>query len=436
MSDAVSPGRAVALRVIQRVGEGAYADRAFTAEARRARLDSRERSFAMQLAYGTVQRSRTLDWMIDQVVDRPKGLEGPVREVLRLGGYQLAFLDGVAAPAAVDQSVRQVRGLRGSSARRSARAGLVNAALRSLAGEAAALQRDLAEEPAGVRHSLPDWIVAGLESSLGAEAEGVMDALNEPAESAIRWNPLRGEREQLEAALPSDSWRRDDSIPEAYVLSAPFAIEDSQIWQEGRAMAQSRASMLPARILAPEAGERVLDLCAAPGAKTTHLAALADGRVEIVAVELHTSRAAGLRQLAERMGARIEVVEGDGREVELEGTFDAVLVDPPCTGLGVLAARPDARWKRREEALGPLVELQQGLLERALGAVRTGGRVVYSTCTLLSSENENVVAASGATVENLGVEYPTLAREDLRGALTTLPGRDGTDGFYVARLHP
>ena len=286
MSDAVSPGRAVALRVIQRVREGANADRAFAAEARRARLDSRERSFAMQLAYGTVQRARTLDWMIDQVVDRPKGLESPVREVLRLGAYQLAFLDGVAPPAAVDQSVRQVRGLRGSRARRSARAGLVNAALRSLAGEAGALSRDLAEEPAGVRHSLPDWIVSGLEASLGAHAEGVMAALNEPAESAVRWNPLRGPREGVEAALPKDAWRRDDLIPEAYVLDAPFAIEDSQIWQEGRAMAQSRASMLPARILAPEPGERVLDLCAAPGAKTTHLAALADGRAEIVAVEL------------------------------------------------------------------------------------------------------------------------------------------------------
>lgn len=433
MSDAVSPGRAVALRVIQRVGEGAYADRAFTAEARRARLDSRERSFAMQLAYGTVQRSRTLDWMIDQVVDRPKGLEGSVREVLRLGAYQLAFLDGVAAPAAVDQSVRQVRGLRGSNARRSARAGLVNAALRSLSGEAGALRRDLAEEPAGIRHSLPDWIVLGLESSLGAEAEGVMAALNEPAESAIRWNSLRGDRESLEAALPNGSWRRDDLIPEAYVLDAPFAIEDSQIWQEGRAMAQSRASMLAARILAPEPGERVLDLCAAPGAKSTHLAALSDGRAEIVAVELHASRAEALRQLAERMGARIEVIEGDGREVELTGAFDAVLVDPPCTGLGVLAARPDARWKRREEALGPLVELQSKLLTRALEVVRPGGRVVYSTCTLLSAENEDVVAATGAAVEDLSGDYPAFAR-GRGGALVTLPGRDGTDGFYVARL--
>ncbi len=431
MSDAVSPGRAVALRVIQRVGEGAYADRAFAAEARRARLDARERAFGMRLAYGAVQRSRTLDWMIDRVVDRPSGLEAPVREVLRLGAYQLVFLDGVAVPAAVDQSVRQARGLRGSRARRSARAGLVNGVLRSLAGDADALARELADEPAGVRFSLPDWIVAGLEASLGADAEGVMAALNEPAESAIRWNPLRGPREQVEEALPGGAWRRDDLIPEAYVLEAPFAIEDSMIWQEGRAMAQSRASMLPARILAPEPGERILDLCAAPGAKTTHLAALSEGRAEIVAVELHASRAAALERVAERMGARVEVVVGDGRQVELDGGFDAVLVDPPCTGVGVLAARPDARWKRRPEALAPLVELQRALLRRALELVRPGGRVVYSTCTLLSAENEEVVAASGADEEAIDGEYDAFAAG---GALRTLPGRDGTDGFYVARL--
>lgn len=433
MSGAVSPGREVALRVLQRVGEGAYADRAFAAEARKARLDPRERAFGMRLAYGAVQRSRTLDWMVDQVVDRPRGLETSVRDVMRLGAYQLAFLDGVSAPAAVDQSVRQARGLRGSRARRAARGGLVNAALRSLSGETDALMRDLADESAGLRHSLPDWIVAGLESSLGERAEGVMAALNEPAESALRWNRLRGPRASLEAELPSGRWHRDGLVPEAYVLEGGFALEDSEAWARGRAMAQSRASMLPARVLAPQPGERILDLCAAPGAKATHLAALAPG-AQIVAVELHASRAEGLRRLARRMGAKIQVVEGDAREVTLAGGFDAALVDPPCTGLGVLSARPDARWRRRAEALPPLLELQRGLLARALDAVRPGGRVVYSTCTLLSAENEEVVAATGAGLDDLGDAYPTLRAPDGSGALMTLPGRDDTDGFYIARL--
>ena len=134
------------------------------------------------------------------------------------------------------------------------------------------------------------------------------------------------------------------------------------------------------------------------------------------------------------MGARLDVRVGDGRTVALEGGFDAVLVDPPCTGLGVLNSRPDARWRRRPEALAELVVLQGELLARALALTRPGGRVVYSTCTLLADENEAVVGSSSAPLADLSARYPQWAHPRLAGALTTLPGRDGTDGFFVARL--
>jgi 16S rRNA (cytosine967-C5)-methyltransferase len=166
------------------------------------------------------------------------------------------------------------------------------------------------------------------------------------------------------------------------------------------------------------------------------LAALAHNRAEIVCVELHGARAQALRALGRRMGARLEVVAGDGRTVDLEGGFDAVLVDPPCTGLGVLSSRPDVRWRRRPEALGELVKLQRELLERAISLTRPGGRVVYSTCTLLAAENEDVVRASGVRLADVTDQFPHLAHPRLKGALLTLPGRDHTDGFFVARLEP
>ncbi|MBY0395782.1 MAG: 16S rRNA (cytosine(967)-C(5))-methyltransferase RsmB, partial [Thermoleophilia bacterium] len=134
------------------------------------------------------------------------------------------------------------------------------------------------------------------------------------------------------------------------------------------------------------------------------------------------------------MGAVVRVVEGDAREVRLDGPYDAVLVDPPCTGLGTLSSRPDARWRRREESLAPLVELQTALLARALREVRPGGRVVYSTCTLLREENEEVVAAAGVPLDDLAAEVPQAAHPRLQGALLTLPHRHGTDGFFIARL--
>jgi 16S rRNA (cytosine967-C5)-methyltransferase len=419
------------------VEEGAYADRALAAEARRAELDPRSRAQATRLAYGAVQRRRTLDWLIDGALDRPAALEPAVRDILRLGAYEIAFSDGVPARAAVDQAVRQARALRGSTARASARAGVVNAVLRRIADEAPERLARLDAEGAdggALRHSMPDWIARRLVASLGADdAVAAMAAAGEPAESALRWNPLRGPRAALEAELPS-GWRRDDLAPEAYVLSAPFALEDSRAWARGLAMGQSRASQLVARVVDPRPGERVLDMCAAPGAKATHLAALARGGAAITAVELRPARARQLRELARRMGAVIEVIEGDAREVALPGGFDAVLVDPPCTGLGVLSARPDARWRRREEALAPLVELQRDLLARGLALARPGGRVVYSTCTLIAEENEDVVRAVGGRVEDLAREYPGLAHPRLPGALLTLPHRHGTDGFFVARL--
>jgi len=431
----ISPERLVALRVLRRVADGAFADRALAAEARKADLDPRARAAAMRLSYGAVQRRRTLDWLIDGALERPNALEQDVREVLRLGAYELIWSDRVPDAAAVDQTVRLARTLHGVPRRRTARAGLVNAVLRRIAddGERRVAGLDGDPETVGIRYSMPDWIVDGLQASLGPEAEGVMAAANEPAESALRWNPLRGPRSELERALPV-GWHDDPPLPEALVLEGPFGIEDSPLWEQGRAIGQSRASMIPARVLDPVPGERILDLCAAPGAKSTHLAALADNRAEIVCVELHASRARALEALAARMGARLDVRVGDGRTLALEGGFDAVLVDPPCTGLGVLSSRPDARWRRRPEALDELVALQRALLARALELTRPGGRVVYSTCTLLAAENEDVVRASGATLADLGARSPQWAHPRLAGALETLPGRDGTDGFFVARL--
>ena len=435
--EGIARERSVALRVLRRVEEGAYADRALAAEVRRAELDPRARAHATRLAYGAVQRRRTLDWLIDGALDRPAALEPAVRDILRIGTFEIAFSDGVPDHAAVDQAVRQARSLRGTKTRSSARAGVVNAVMRRIAADAgtrlAELERGGAAT-AALQHSMPDWIADRLVDALGVEdAVAVMRAAAEPAESAVRWNPLRGPRAGLEAELPP-GWSIDPLLSEAYVVPGSFALEDSRSWERGLVMGQSRASQLVGHVVDPRPGERILDLCAAPGAKATHLAALTRGGARITAVELRPARAQSLRLLARRMGAVIDVVEGDGLTVPLEGGFDAVLVDPPCTGLGVLSSRPDARWRRREESLEPLTRLQRALLDRALELVRPGGRVVYSTCTLIAPENEDVVRATGAPLDDLAAAFPDLAHPRLPGALLTLPHRHGTDGFFIARL--
>lgn len=432
-----TPDRRVAFAVLRRVAEGAFADRALAGEARRHHLAAGERARAHRLAFGAVQRRRTLDGLLEPFLERPDGLEDAMRDILRLGAYELAFSDGVPASAAVDQAVRLARALPGSPRRAAPRAGLVNAVLRKLAPiakQAVAALRDDTPHEAAIAHSVPDWIAERLFAALGpADARMVLRASNEPAESAIRWNPLAGTREELERLLPPGT-SRDPLIAEAYVLTVPFALEDSDVWRRGRALGQSRASMLPALALDPRPGERIVDLCAAPGAKATHLAALAGNDAEIVCVEAQPARAAALRDLADRLGARVTVIEGDARHVILPGPFDAALVDPPCTGLGVLSARPDARWRRTESDVAQLAELQGALLARAAREVRPGGRIVYSTCTLLPDENEGVVAAAGLPLDDLTTRFPAFAHPALPGTLRTLPGRDATDGFFVARM--
>jgi 16S rRNA (cytosine967-C5)-methyltransferase len=212
-------------------------------------------------------------------------------------------------------------------------------------------------------------------------------------------------------------------LPEGLVVEGAFDLEASDLFRTGAITPQSRASMLVARTLDPRAGERVIDLCAAPGAKTTHIAALMGNRGRIVAVERNPGRADALRDNCIRMQASsVEVIVDDARNVT--GEFDRVLLDAPCSNLGTLAGRPDARWRKTPEQIGELVAVQSELLDAAADRLSPGGTLVYSTCTLSPQENEQQVAG-------LLERRPELRLDAER---RTLPHRDGTDGFYMARI--
>jgi 16S rRNA (cytosine967-C5)-methyltransferase len=438
---AVSPARAVAYAVLRRVFEqDAWTDRALHGEARRADMDARDRALATQLAYGAVQRVATLDHVIATLAKRPVAkIQPPLLAALRLGVFQLSFLDGVAAHAAVGESVELAK----ADAPRGA--GLVNAVLRRAAREGRALVEALPEgtaAEAALRHSYPVWIAALWFDALGAgDARALMAAGNRPAEAALRANALRTSAEALAAALPVPS-RPAGGLPEGLVLEGAFDAFGSPQWEQGLFMPQSRAAMAVGRILAPRPGERVLDLCAAPGGKTTHLAALMEGRGAVVAVERRPGRAQALARTAARMGADgvVEVRTGDAAEPQEAAAYDRVLVDPPCSDLGTLAARPDARWRKQAADPGSLAQLQGAILRAGAQALRPGGTLVYSTCTISPEENEGVVerflAEHGEfAAEDLGASEWSLWQHGRRPMfLQTLPHRDGTDGFFVARL--
>ncbi len=405
----VSTARVAAFTVLQRVFEDdAYADRAFRSVA--SELDERDRALAQRLAFGAVQRVRTLDHAIETLGGRPvRRLDAPVRAALRLGTYQLGFVDGVPRYAAVNESVQLVR-----TARLERAVAFTNAVLRRVAGGVRELLDALPETTpaeAALKHSYPDWIAEVWWRDLGPEeAIALMRAQNEPAELVVRLV-----RSEIEG-------RADPSVPGAWHVER---VDESAV-AEGRIWPQSRGSQLAGLAVSPRDGERTLDLCAAPGGKATMLAG------EIVAVEVNEARARELEDTVRRLGAsNVRVVQADGRSLPAELTgFDRALVDAPCSGLGVLSSRPDLRWRA-----GPLAELQLELLRAAAERVRPGGIVVYAVCTINADESEAVVDASGLEADaTLSEEWPEFRHPRRAEFLQTLPHVHGTAGFFIARL--
>jgi len=398
----IAPARRVAYEVLRRVfEEDAYADRALRGASEG--LDDRDRALARQLVFGSVQRVRTLDHAIETLGKRPvRKLDPPVRAALRLGAYQLGFLDGVPRYAAVNESVELVR-----RARLERAVAFSNAVLRRIADGIDDLLAALPEGP--LKYSYPDWIWDVWRRDLGEEeALALMRAQNEPPTVVVR---------HVRGRSPDGS---ETDIPGAWEVDRV----DERALGEGRLWPQSRGSQLAGLCVGAREGERTLDLCAAPGGKATMLAG------EVVAVEVNPARARELEQNARRLGAsNVTVVQADGRALPPELTgFDRALVDAPCSGLGVLAARPDLRWRSQ-----PLPDLQLELLLAAAARVRPGGTVVYSVCTVNVDESEAVVDASGLRVEPIA-EWPQFRHPRRPQFLQTYPHLHRTSGFFVARL--
>jgi len=400
---AVSPARRVAYEVLLRVFEqDAYADRVFRQAAKD--LDERERAFAQRLAYGSVQRVRTLDHAIETLGKRPvRKLDPPVRASLRLGAYQLGYTD-TALHAAANESVELVR-----RARLERAVPFTNAVMRRLAAGIADLLDSLPDGP--LKESYPDWIYDVWTRDLGGDdALAEMRAQNEPLETVVRvvrGDPPRG-------AEPTD-------VPGAYRVER---VDDLAV-AEGRIWPQSRASQLAALVLGSQEGERVLDLCSAPGGKASML------RGDVTAVELDPNRASELRENLKILARQdVTVVQADATKLPPELTgFNRALVDAPCSGTGVLAQRPDLRWRAK-----PLPELQLELLRAAAERVKPGGTVVYSVCAINVDENEAIVDASGLNVVPLTDEWPQYAHPSRPEFLLTLPHVHRTSGFFIARL--
>jgi 16S rRNA (cytosine967-C5)-methyltransferase len=437
----VSQARYEALHVLVRIErDRAFADIALEHALERARLDPRDAALCTEIVYGTLRWRRHLDWRLAPHLKRPLAKLDPwVRALLRLTAYQLVFLDRVPRWAAVDEAVSVAR----LKSRVAGPAEFVNAVLRAFT-RASGPPRLPADpvEAAGTRWSFPDWMVRRWLGRYGTqEAERLMAALNERPPVTIRANTLRISREELAARLRDEELAETDPTPLAPegLTVRRGAVGRWTAFTAGWCSIQDEASMLIAHLLDPQPGELVADTCAAPGTKTTHLAQLMGNRGRIIAMDPNAARLRLLTQAAARLGAAIVEAHAGGVAAvagRWKGRCDRVLVDAPCSNLGVLRRNPDVKWKREEADLGRLAEKQRGILAAAATLVKPGGRLVYATCSLEPEENDEIVRGFLAGSPDWRVDAPAgfPVAPDADGFIRCLPHVQGTDGFTAVRL--
>ncbi len=428
--------RAAAYRALCRCEkDGAWSGAALDAAIAGCGLDGRDGALASRLCLGVLQNRSYLDFLLDACC-RGK-LEPQVRNLLRLGAYQLLFLDKIPAHAAVSETVSQTRELGLDRA-----AGLVNAVLRRIArtgeGELPALPEPPAERLA-LRWSHPLWLVERLLREHDAEfTEGFLRLNNEPSPLTIQLNRLRVRQEDYCRALDrlGLAWRCFPELPGCLELEGG-RVTELPGYDEGLFYVQDRAARLAVEAAEIRPGMRVLDACAAPGGKSFTAILNAEGRGDFTACDLHEKKLGLIRAGAERLGLRLNTMARDARTPDPAwfDAFDRVLADVPCSGLGVIRKRPEIRWKRPEE-LAALPGIQAAILDNLARYVKPGGILLYSTCTVLRAENE-------AVTDEFLAQHPDFVREPFElpgpigrvdGQVTLWPQRQGTDGFYICRM--
>ncbi len=440
----VAPARALAARVLERVErDAAFADLALDAELGRRRVASRDIGLATELVYGTLRWQRYLDWILTPHSRRSlEALDPPVRVLLRMTAYQVVFLERVPSFAAVNDAVTLARaGARGA-------AEYTNAVLRAFTRRSPAEReppppRD-AVDALATRCSFPTWLAARWIDRYGeAEATSLMTAMNARPPLSLRTNTLRLSREALAARLAAEDrveTRTTTWAPEGLrVAGAAGTPAGWRAFADGACVVQDEASMLVARLLGPRPGETVIDACAAPGTKTTQLAQLMDNRGRIIALDPQPSRLDRVAEAATRLGVTIvQTIEGTVQELvsSYAPRADAVLVDAPCTNLGVLRRNPEVKWRRRPEDVAASAARQSQILTAAATLVKSGGRLVYATCSLEPEENASLLDAwlrgQPAWRIEAPAEFPLTLDAD--GYLRTRPDRHDTDGFTAVRL--
>lgn len=434
--------RRLALELLVRVErDRSYANLLLDARLKRQKLSDRDRALTTELCYGVLRHRGTIDFLLAQVLDRPLAMvDLDVRNLLRLGAYQLFYLTKVPTYAAVHETVRLAgRGTRS----------YVNAILRAVERRGPLRKEELPEEQVSrlaVRYSHPPWLVERWLKRLGEEALELMKAHNQIPPVGIGWNSLRGTEDELERTLTRAGveWKASPWLPRVYRVRDAGKLLRGPARDRGLFWVMDEAAALVVHLLDPRPGERILDVCAGGGGKAVLAAGFMENRGEIVALDVNSRALQRLRDGSRRLGARIvKPVKQDARDAagQFRGWADRVLVDAPCTGLGTVRRRPEIRWHRDPTDIPRLADLQGEILDGVADCVRSRGSLVYAVCSREPEEGEEVIAKFLSRHPEFSCEdtVPSFFREGreallTRGCVTTWPHRHDTDGFFAVQL--
>ncbi len=431
MDNKVENARLAALKLLHKIfAEGAYANIALSQYLSKALISDMDRRFVTELVYGTVKAKGTVDWILRQNVSRPLGKVSPViLNILRLGVYQIYYLDRIPDSAACNESVKLAKKFGHPGTVK-----FVNGVLRNVIRNKDKNAFPSMEEDAPLHIALsyehPRWLVQRWLKQFGQEQTiALCQYDNASPRISLRVNTLRITREELLRQMAQEGFVAEASRWSAEGIVCTEIPSYKLLWQKfGQYLyAQDESSMLVADVLQPQAGDVVLDLCSAPGGKTTHVAQLMGNKGQVIACDIYPHKLKLVEENAKRLGLDIITTANNDATVLVDkwrGCADKVLVDAPCSGLGVLGRRAEARWSKTPQDLLTFPPLQKQILANAAQYVKAGGRLVYSTCTLETAEN-------GAIVQEFLAEHPEYTKIEER---QLLPYQDGVDGFYYCLL--
>lgn len=440
--------RETALKILYEINKsGAYSNIALNKNLEDNKLNNLDRAFITELVYGNLKRRLTIDYIIEQFSSvKIKKLSPWILNILRLGVYQLVFMDKIPESAACNESVNLAKRYGHSASSR-----YVNAVLRNVARSREKIEypdknKDLCTY-LSIKYSHPEWMVKSWLTRFGESfTEELLKSNNETAPLTVRINTLKTNREDLQTELRKEGFETEPAryIKNALTINNPTSITKMEAFIKGLFQVQDESSMMVAQILDPKPGELVIDVCSAPGGKATHIAELMQNKGEVIARDVHEHKIKLIKEASERLGIDIinlEVFDALEQDFNLTGKADRVLVDAPCTGLGIIRRKPDIKWTRNANDLAEIVKLQEKILKSSSSYVKPGGVLVYSTCTIEPKENEEQVnkflqANREFELEDISEFIPEglIKATAKEGYIQLYTNTDGIDGFFISKM--